>query len=66
MVETGQHNSTAKWMVILLVTALLVAGVTFGVTALLVNIFDKQQEVQNPFYRVVDLDDEIVDPALWG
>ena len=41
MVETGQHNSTAKWMVILLVTALLVAGVTFGVTALLVDIFDK-------------------------
>ncbi|HPU98942.1 MAG TPA: ammonia-forming cytochrome c nitrite reductase subunit c552, partial [Candidatus Hydrogenedentes bacterium] len=65
MAETGQ-NSTTKWAVILLVTAIVAAGLTFGVTALLVDIFEKQQEAKNPFYRVVDLDDDTEDPAIWG
>ena len=37
-----------------------------GVTALLVNIFERKQEARNPFYRVVELDDETDDPAVWG
>src|SRR5918994_1430382 len=37
-----------------------------AVTALLVNIFPRQQEARNPFYRVVELTDETVDPAVWG
>jgi len=38
----------------LIVTAGVAAAVV-GVTALLVNIFQRQQEATNPFYRVVDL-----------
>ena len=34
--------------------------------ALLVNIFERKQEARNPFFRVVELDDETVDPAVWG
>jgi nitrite reductase (cytochrome c-552) len=34
--------------------------------ALLVNIFQRQQEARNPFYRVVELTDDITDPAVWG
>jgi nitrite reductase (cytochrome c-552) len=34
--------------------------------ALLVNIFERKQEGRNPFYRVVELTDEIDDPAVWG
>ncbi len=34
--------------------------------ALLVNIIQRRQEAQNPFYRVVDLDDTTVDPEVWG
>ena len=45
---------------------LLVAVVTAGVTALLINIFEHKQEARNPFYRVVELTDETVDPAIWG
>ncbi len=30
------------------------------------NIFTRQQEARNPFYRVVELTDETVDPAVWG
>ena len=39
---------------------------TVAITALLVNIFARQQEARNPFYRVVELDDDTVDPAEWG
>jgi nitrite reductase (cytochrome c-552) len=37
-----------------------------GATALLVNIFERKQEAKNPFYRVVELDEETEDPAVWG
>jgi nitrite reductase (cytochrome c-552) len=45
---------------------LLVAVVTAGVTALLVNIFEHKQEARNPFYRVVELTDDTTDPEIWG
>ena len=51
------------WPIIAAVFAALAA---LAVTALLVNIFQRQQEALNPFYRVVELDDETVDPAIWG
>ena len=37
-----------------------------AVAALLVNVFQRQQEARNPFYRVVELTDDTVDPAIWG
>src|SRR5687767_5336387 len=46
--------------------AVLAAVLAVGATALLVNIFQRQQEARSPFYRVVELNDEIVDPAVWG
>jgi nitrite reductase (cytochrome c-552) len=46
--------------------AVVAAVAAIAVTALLVNIFQRQQEARNPFYRVVELDDETVDPAIWG
>ncbi|GMU92174.1 MAG: cytochrome c-552 [Candidatus Hydrogenedentota bacterium] len=48
------------------VIIVIVAGITFGVTALLINVFERKQEARNPFFRVVDLDDETTDPAVWG
>jgi nitrite reductase (cytochrome c-552) len=53
-------------MWIIAATAVVVALVTFGVTALLVNIFERKVEARNPFYRVVALTDETEDPTLWG
>ncbi|MEY4636236.1 MAG: hypothetical protein RJA55_2034 [Acidobacteriota bacterium] len=46
--------------------ALLSAAAAILVTALLVNIFTRQQEAQTPFFTVVQLDDETEDPAVWG
>ena len=51
-------------------TILLAAGAAAlaaaGSAALLVNILERKQEARNPFYRVVDVTDETVDPAVWG
>ena len=50
--------------------ALLIAGLAIlagaGGVALLVNILERKSEARNPFYRVVELDDTVTDPAAWG
>ena len=51
---------------VLIVIGIAAAVAAIAVTALLVNIFQRQQEARNPFYRVVELDEETVDPAVWG
>lgn len=43
-------------------TALL----TMGITALLFNILERKGESQQPFVQVVNLDENTVDPAVWG
>jgi nitrite reductase (cytochrome c-552) len=48
------------------VIALVAAAVAAGSAALLVSIFQRKGEARNPFYRVVELTDETVDPAVWG
>jgi nitrite reductase (cytochrome c-552) len=50
---------------ILTVAAVATLG-TAAATALLVNIMERKQEAKNPFFRVVELDDETDDPAVWG
>ena len=52
------------WRFLALV-ALSVLATIFGL-ALLVNIFQRKQEARNPFFRVVALTDDTVDPAIWG
>jgi nitrite reductase (cytochrome c-552) len=34
--------------------------------ALAINISQRKQEAKNPFFRVVELNDDTVDPAVWG
>jgi nitrite reductase (cytochrome c-552) len=62
--ETRMGRGRLTWIIV--GTAVIVALLTFGLTALLVNIFERKQEARNPFYRVVDLTDETEDPTLWG
>jgi nitrite reductase (cytochrome c-552) len=50
----------------LVLAAVVAALVTLGVAALLVNVFERKQEGRNAFYRVVELTDDIDDPAVWG
>lgn len=47
--------------------AILVAAlVMVGVASLLVNIAERRSEAQDPFFRVAELDERTVDPAVWG
>ena len=64
----GELNSTKeRWNRLQLwLIGGLAAVAAVAVTALLVNIFEHKQEAKNPFYRVVELDDHIEDPAVWG
>lgn len=50
----------------LLGAAVLAALITLGMAALLTNIFERQQEARDPFLQVVQLNDSIVDPEVWG
>ncbi len=54
---------SGRWLVVAAVAAALI---TLGLAALLTNIFQRQQEARNPFYRVAMLTDTTVDPAVWG
>jgi nitrite reductase (cytochrome c-552) len=47
-------------------TAVVAALAGAGGVGLLVSILERKQEARNPFYRVVELTDETVDPAIWG
>ena len=49
-----------------ILVAIIAALGAVAAAALLVNVFQRQQEARNPFYRVVDLNDDTVDPAVWG
>ena len=44
----------------------LTALITAGGLAMLMNVMERKQEAKNPFFRVVELTDDTVDPAIWG
>jgi nitrite reductase (cytochrome c-552) len=45
---------------------LLVAAGAAGVTALLMNIFERKVEQRNPYVRLVEVTEDDTDPAKWG
>ncbi|MCW5964253.1 MAG: ammonia-forming cytochrome c nitrite reductase subunit c552 [Bryobacterales bacterium] len=61
--KTGKTGSLSR---MLITTVALTALVTLALSALLVNIFERKQEARNTFVRVVDIDDNTGDPAVWG
>ncbi len=64
------NNAPARsWrsiIAIMVIAGIIAAAGAFGGAALLVNIFQRQQEARNPFMRVVEVTDDTVDPAVWG
>lgn len=72
MTETSNDTATDKRprkgraIKLIVITAFIAAVAAAGITALLVNIMERKQEARNPFYRVVELTDEIDDPETWG
>ncbi len=45
---------------------LVIAAATFGIAALLVNIFGRRLEARTPFVRLVEVDELSTDAAPWG
>src|SRR4051812_15581704 len=67
MAEPETPPRPRSWTRGMVVTvAVLAAVAAAGLTALLVNIFERKQEARNPFFRVVELTDQTEDPAIWG
>ncbi len=53
-----------RWLYLL--TLLGTAVATFFLTALLLNIQERKQEGLQKVFRVVELDENTIDPAIWG
>ena len=47
-------------------TVVLVAGATVGVMMLFRNIAERKTEAKETVFRVVDLSEDVIDPAQWG
>jgi nitrite reductase (cytochrome c-552) len=52
-----------RWLALAIAIAALA---TIAAAALLVNIFQRKLEARNAFFRVVELNDDTTDPAIWG
>jgi nitrite reductase (cytochrome c-552) len=61
--EPPRRRRSARWLALAAAGAALATGL---VALLLTNIFERRVEARNPFYRVVELNDTITDPAVWG
>jgi nitrite reductase (cytochrome c-552) len=66
MTETTPNPPRRSLLRVAVIVAVVAAGAAALVTALLVNIFEKKTEAQNPFFRVVEIGDDVEDPAVWG
>lgn len=62
--QAQKPNRRLLWGYIIAVV--VTAGVTLIVVALLLNIFERRHEAQTPFARVVEVDENTIDPAIWG
>lgn len=61
--DSSRENRTRR---LIWTTAFFGAVAAFAVTALLVNVFEHKEEARRPFFRVVELNDTVEDPAVWG
>ncbi|HEY5677174.1 MAG TPA: ammonia-forming cytochrome c nitrite reductase subunit c552 [Myxococcales bacterium] len=66
MSETTPNPPRRSLLRVAVVVGVVAAAAAALVTALLVNIFEKKTEAQNPFFRVVEIGDDVEDPAVWG
>ncbi len=48
------------------ITILVTAAVTYGLVALLMNINERKQEAKEHYLKLVDVNEDTIDPAEWG
>lgn len=59
-------KSKGRSMPMLALAVVVTALVTFGITALIVNMLERKSEQAVPQHNVVELDETTIDPAIWG
>ncbi len=60
----GLDSETGKTSFIVVISFGVLAGLAMSL--FLVNIIQKKQEAKNPFFKVIEITDDIDDPAKWG
>lgn len=63
--KTGSRTRLFGLKAIVLVAVVSFIAAIFGVY-MLTNIIERKNEARNPFFRVVELTDDTVDPEVWG
>lgn len=59
-------KKTRRRGTILIIAIVITALVTMSITALLINILERKNEATDNFNQVVELNESITDPAVWG
>ncbi|HEX5011073.1 MAG TPA: ammonia-forming cytochrome c nitrite reductase subunit c552 [Planctomycetota bacterium] len=59
-----RSQSGRVWPYVLLIV--VVAAVTAGITALLLNVAERKAEGRQPYVRLVEVNEDTTDPAVWG
>ncbi|MGB7158919.1 MAG: ammonia-forming cytochrome c nitrite reductase subunit c552 [Tepidisphaeraceae bacterium] len=60
--QPRRRMTTTAFVLVMLICAAL----AFAAVALLTSIFDRKQEAKSPWVRLVEVDDNTTDPAVWG
>jgi nitrite reductase (cytochrome c-552) len=63
---TEPQRSRWRSRLLYLATILITAAATYGVVALLMNINERKQEARQHYLKIVDLNEDSIDPAEWG
>lgn len=66
MPENSRRFSRRQRWALYTAAVVIVAGLTIAVLLLMQNIFARQREAEQVAFQVVDLDEQTVDPAIWG
>jgi nitrite reductase (cytochrome c-552) len=63
---TGWWKESRGKLTLFAAVAVAAAVASAGITALLVNIFERKQEAKDPYLKLVQVSEETTDPETWG
>ncbi|MDO5499652.1 MAG: ammonia-forming cytochrome c nitrite reductase subunit c552 [Propionibacteriaceae bacterium] len=64
--STEATPSKRKWLLPAAIFLVVGGLIAVGVLALLMNIFERRGEGQQPYFKVAEVDDQTYDSAVWG
>ena len=61
--DAMKEQSPYRWVII---TAVISAITVAVIVLVLVDVFNKKQEALSPYAQIVEIDDSVADPKIWG